>query len=323
MIYMISPSSSSPSDQLALVGDRIECLLEMSNTVVAENGVPLKDKMRFFCGDKPAQQFERGTQIGGTYKCGGCGCKDTMMQDLAHALHCKWRSLKDLQTLVLGGKYGKRPNMLKPLVNLKVNELREELQSRGCDIDNKLKQELQDELTCLLKGARVPTLLTLSPTHSLDSLNLTEYEVLDCEPLHDLKGHTNHLLKELPHLLESPLKEHCSTIVTTTVPKPVSGVNLRVALVKVYLKLLEQPEVNQGVVELVGTLVHISQLLYFRDSAHTPKAILQLYNTAWLHHELCCELIGQPTEETRTSFYGAYLHDLIVHASPQYQLVCL
>ena len=69
---------------LALVADRLECLQELAEAVVAPNGVPITDKMRFFCGDKPAQQFERGTQVGGSYKCGSCGCKDSVMQDLMH-----------------------------------------------------------------------------------------------------------------------------------------------------------------------------------------------------------------------------------------------
>ena len=74
-IHMIAPSASTLSDQLALVADRLECLQELEENVVAPNGVPLLDKMKFFCGDKPAQ-FERGTQVGGAYICGGCGCKD-------------------------------------------------------------------------------------------------------------------------------------------------------------------------------------------------------------------------------------------------------
>lgn len=104
---MVAPSSSSPSDQLSLIGDRLESLTELSQTVVSSCGVVIQDELRFFCGDKPAQQFERGTQIGGTFKCGSCGCKDVMMQDLAHALNCKWRSLSDLQQLVVSGTYGK------------------------------------------------------------------------------------------------------------------------------------------------------------------------------------------------------------------------
>ena len=99
MIYMIAPSSSSPADQLALVGDRTECLQELSTPVTASDGTTeVNDCLPFFCGDKPAQQFERGTQIGGTYKCGGCGCKDGMMMDLAHTFHHSWRSLSDIHS---------------------------------------------------------------------------------------------------------------------------------------------------------------------------------------------------------------------------------
>ena len=88
VIYMIAPSSSSPADQIALVGDRTECLKELSNPVITSGGtIEINDCLRFFCGDKPSQQFERRTQIGGTYKCGGCGCKDTLMMDLPHTLH--------------------------------------------------------------------------------------------------------------------------------------------------------------------------------------------------------------------------------------------
>ncbi len=104
---MIAPSSSSPVHQLPLIGDRIECLHELASTIKTSKEVEIKDKLRFFCGDKPAQQFERGTQIGGTYKCGGCGCKDHMMQNLPYALAQPWRPLAHLQALVTAGKYGK------------------------------------------------------------------------------------------------------------------------------------------------------------------------------------------------------------------------
>ena len=33
--------------------------------------------------------------------------------------------------------------------------------------------------------------------------------MLDCEPLHDLKGHLRHLLAELPHVLLQPTKALC------------------------------------------------------------------------------------------------------------------
>jgi hypothetical protein len=68
----------------------------MSKPLVASNGITITDTMRFFCGDKPAQQFERGTQIGGTYKCGSCGCIDTMMQDAG--LSTQWEIWKQTRT---------------------------------------------------------------------------------------------------------------------------------------------------------------------------------------------------------------------------------
>ena len=130
-IYMIAPSSSSPSDQLALVGDCIECLHDLSMSITADNGVEVKDKLRVFVVTNLLNNLERGTQVSGTYKCSRCGCKDTMMSDLPHALRRQWRSLAALQTLVAAGKYGKTPGVLKPLDSLKINELREELRARG------------------------------------------------------------------------------------------------------------------------------------------------------------------------------------------------
>lgn len=96
-------------------------MVTLSYQADKSNGVEIKDRLRFFCGDKPAQQFERGTEIGGTYKCGGCGCKNTLMQDLSHALRQQWHSLTTLQSLVTAGKYGNTPGVLKPLDSLKVD----------------------------------------------------------------------------------------------------------------------------------------------------------------------------------------------------------
>ena len=106
MIYMIAPSRSSPTDQLALIGDRIERLQELSQPMRASTGTEISDCLHFFCGDKPAQQFERETKIGGIYKCGGCGCRDNMMMDLTHTFYHTWRSLNDIQTLIFAGKFG-------------------------------------------------------------------------------------------------------------------------------------------------------------------------------------------------------------------------
>lgn len=95
---------------------------------------------------------------------------------------------------------------------------------------------MQEELDSILKGVqRVPTLLVSHPQQSLGSLNLSRYEVLDCEPLHDLKGHVRNLLAEIPYLLPPPLKTECIKIIETTLGKQKgSGARLRVAMLKVF-----------------------------------------------------------------------------------------
>ena len=323
-IYMTAPSSCSPADQLALVGDRIECLQELSQPVKASNGVEISDCLRFFCGDKPAQQFERGTQIGGIYKCGGCGCKDCMMMDLAHAFHHSWRSLNDIQSIVLAGRLGNKPGCLKPFDNLKVRELKNELQARGVTTPGMLKPKLLSTLTDILQGIqRVPTLLTLDPIQPLSRLNLQKYEVMDCEPLHDLKGHLYNLLPEIPYLLDSPLNMECQHLLDTTLPKQkVSGAFLRVAAMKPLIKL-QHNQVSKCILDLLETIVRISELLHSFDHKRTPKTVLQLYNVSWYHHELCCKLLSSPRKQTCQHFFGIYLHDLVVHAPPIYQQVCL
>ena len=152
-IYMFAAGSSSAEDQAALLQDRIDCLPNLSSPIAASTGILIHDKLGFMIGDHPAQQFERGTQQGGTYKCGGCGCKDIMMEDLAHVLHCEWRSLKDLQCIALAGKIGKQPGVIKPFANLRVAQLRDELRTRGV-LDDHPKKELQQKLTSILKGVQ-------------------------------------------------------------------------------------------------------------------------------------------------------------------------
>ena len=89
---------------------------------------------------------------------------------------------------------------MKPLDGLLVNDLHAELRARGMPIAGKLKDELQNDLVETLRGARVPTVLVQNPSQSLSDLNL-HYEVLDCEPLHDIKGYLLILLLEIPLIL--------------------------------------------------------------------------------------------------------------------------
>ena len=95
------------------------------------------------------------------------------------------------------------------------------------------------------------------------------------------------LLTEIPSLFESPLKEEIKTLIETTAPKQkVTGVLLRTATIKLYLKLLKLQQVDERMTMLVGTLVKISEILYAQHFNRTLRTVLQFYNVTWIHHEL-------------------------------------
>ncbi len=112
-------------------------------------------------------------QSGGRYKCGSCSCNSKRTNDLAHTFHFRCRSVKDLQTLALKGKFGKQQVILKPFDSQIAAQLREELKARDVfDLTgnkNQLTVKLQNEL---LGVQRVPCLLVTKPKQPLNELNL-------------------------------------------------------------------------------------------------------------------------------------------------------
>ena len=86
--------------------------------------------------------------------------------------------------------------------DLNVNDIRCELRARGVADVLKNRPEIQRHLQEIFKGVqRVPSLLLLNPQQNLADLNMEEYTIMDCEPMHDLKGHLLNLFSELPSIL--------------------------------------------------------------------------------------------------------------------------
>ena len=145
-------------------------------------------------------------------------------------------------------------------------------------------------LQSVLCGAqRVPTILINCPSQSLSEINLDGYTVMDCEPLHDLKGHLINLLPEIPHVLAGENKrivtELLQTLLLANKQNGYSGSDLRICLIELDC-LVQSFDVREDVKLLLKTAVQISKTLYSSDDKRSPKTILQLYNCTWLHHEL-------------------------------------
>ena len=288
--------------------------------------VEIKDKMRFFHGDSPAQNFESGQQKGGHYYCSGCGVQASRVYELDHTFRCDWMSLKDRQNLVLRGRIGRRNSVkkkAKPLSRLTKQELIQELASRGIFEGDK-KKELEDALTTELHGVqRVPGLLFKNPTDDLTAVNLENYEILVCELMHDVSKHIENVLTELPSHIENA--EH-RKLVEETIALSIGGketkraFDYRCAIVSLASQI--KGVLNAKVQSLVDTLVDIQEILYKGDEERCPRNVLRLHNSTWYHHILCREVLSlTPNEMTTRKFYGTYFHDLTSHAPLQLRIV--
>ena len=217
---------------------------------------------------------------------------------------------------------GKQPQLVAPLQDLRVNDLRKELQARGHDNLDQHKPELQKDLKHILKGVnRVPSLLLLNPQQSLQDLHLTNYSIVNCEPLHDVKGHLANLLEELPALLPSEQREKCTDLLKAKLGAKISGADMRSTVITLY-NLLVKENANQWVLQLLHSIIKVSQILYSDEEKRNPKQVLSLHNNAWLHMELCKDLIPVPKSISKRKMYGTYLHALTSHAPQQYEIVC-
>lgn len=101
-----------------------------------------------------------------------------------------------------------------------------------------------------------------------------------------------------------------------------SGSDLRIALIETY-KFLYGQSIDQSIKILLSTAVKISEILYATDEHRTAKAVLQLYNCTWVHHELCKSLFSKLHDISHGRFFGAYLHALAMHCPIRYEIVCL
>lgn len=208
---------------------------------------------------------------------------------------------------MLAGKYGKKATM-KPFDGLTVSQLAQELEARDVSKTGLLKPEMAAKLQGILRGfLRVPSLLMYNPTQSLQDYNLHKYTVLDCEPLHDLKGHLHNIFIEVEAHLQSEVASACKDILNQVLKKEkAKGSDYRHAAVLLLLCLLQQKQDN-SISTILQTVVEISEIMYSTDDKRSCKSILRLYNLTWIHAEKCVEVFHTPRKMSREKFFGTFI----------------
>ena len=181
-------------------------------------------------------------------------------------------------------------------LDLKVQELKTELESRGVTTQGKKRPQLESEFVELRRGiVNVAALLQSDLDSSLSSLCLDRYEVLPTEPLHDVKGH-------LSNIMEETLKA-----VTGETLKRLKLVSYCKAVLLFYITLFET-EPNSHYTTLFQTAAKICERLYADDSKRTSQTVLWLHNIAYIHGRLCTELFSNPKTVSKRKMFGRYFH---------------
>lgn len=77
----------------------------------------------------------------------------------------------------------------------------DELEARGIHTDRLNKSEMQEELQSVLQGIQRPPALL---TENVDDINfLSSYEILACEPFHDITNVVQNIINELPSHIDN------------------------------------------------------------------------------------------------------------------------
>ena len=322
-IHILGRSRSSLEDQAQFHQYRLECIKELSSTVKTVDSYTIRDVVRIFHGDGPAQQVEAGAKIGGTYPCVGCTASSSLFNDLAYCYRADSLGIAERKQFVTTGIAWKKGGT-KPLDGLGVAELRSELNAHGIHTTNKTKKQLQPIFDNLRKGINhVPALIQACPTTTLTAVNLDRYEIIPTEPLHDLKGHVSNLIEETLASETGIIKDVIQEVVRTALCKETLRCSdYRKAIILIYKSLLDT-NCRDTLIEIYRTAVEMSELLYAHSEKRDTTSVLRLHNLLFIHGMLCIQKYGIPKAMTSGKFFGRYFHSLTCHAALTYRQISL
>ena len=322
VIRLLAMSGSKEEEQLRVVPDRTADLHCTEAPLDRTVGEPIVDALVGYIGDLQGRWFEAGLQKGGEYRCGaGCGCPSSRIKFYADNVSRTLPSYRDLQQRALAGMYGRVPGV--NLHHLPIARLRNELHRRGIRNTALMdRPQLNQELRAILKGVqRVPALLAFEPRSDLSRFALNRFQIMPCEPLHDLKGHISHVLTELPHHLPKEVGQQIADIVNSAVGDHNRGCDWRKALFQCTNKV--QSCLGGGKEHLLlRRLADVATIMYSRATERCPKMVLRLSLSLWHHFELLREIIQVPKTISLGALYGGYLHGLL-HSPLQFAVVSL
>ena len=219
-LYVLARSSSN-DQQLLYTDERLQDILQIQQSLTANDGMKVHDVIRAFKNDYPASQFESGQQKGGTYPCHGCSIDINCAKSIPHSFKRKTISLNDrivkIHSSIPSEDRLRRNDTIKLCNKLDLPNLIDEHQQRNLSTPQLMKQHLQSSLDIEMHGIQsMPDLLFNNPLSSLKTSNLTKYEILVNEPLHDISNHMKNIQQEVPHHVGKDKKRVVNDVIIST-----------------------------------------------------------------------------------------------------------
>ncbi|CAC5411120.1 unnamed protein product [Mytilus coruscus] len=158
-------------------------------------------------------------------------------------------------------------------------------------------------------------------------MNIESYEVMPCEPLHDICNIVQNIITELPHHVENKetkaeLENFCSkTIGDKNQIKGSDARHFAIQLAQYVLNEQQHDKISEDTVDLIQVLVEIINIAYSSEEKRSPRQILRLYNLTFLFGVLTKSVIGTPVKITTRKLYGCHFHSLVVHLPEVYRIV--
>ena len=137
---------------------------------------------------------------------------------------------------------------------------------------------------------------------------------MPCEPLHNIKGHISHVLKELSSHLPKEATCEIDQIVQETVREHNRGCDCQKALFLSDSAVHGEellPYSSGSVRRLLLCLAKIASIVYSREAAQCPQMVLHLSLSLRLHFQLLQEALTEPKSISKGALYGSYLHGLL------------
>ncbi|CAC5365492.1 unnamed protein product [Mytilus coruscus] len=310
-LYIFGQSGSSDEEQTLYTRTRLEDLQEIhlpTRVTHDDHNLTVFDDLRVFSGDGPALQFESAVEHGNYVRC--FNIKPLSLDERCQ-LATSTTSLRKL-----------KQGIFSPFQNLKKADLVKELKARNIETTDKDRKQLQEDLTQLLHGiSRPPALMIPEPHLPTETINILSYEILCTEPLHDLTNVIQNIIAELPyHIQDKEAQKDFQNFSQTTIgdKNQVKGSDARLYLVKLAkfaANLHEQKKIDKNTIQMIESLVEITNICYSKYECRSPKQILRLYNQCFLFAVTCRIVIGIPSNPkmSKRKFFGSHFHSVTVH----------